>query len=290
MVGRDRLHNLPGTFQVVRCRCCGLLRTNPRPTLETIGYYYPESYGPFHATRVDSSTPPSPSRVKRALRPLFRFGAEELPPQPPGRMLEIGCASGRFLYTMAQQGWQVEGIEPSAQAAEAARALGYPVFTGAVEHAPNPPQPYDLVAGWMVLEHLHEPVAALRKIAGWVRPGGWIALSVPNAAALEFRVFGAAWFALQLPTHLYHYTPGTLRNVLEAGGWQLERVMHQRIIGNLVASLGHALADLGFSARPAQALQHFPQSDYGAYLAYPVATVLSLLGQTGRMTVWARRK
>ena len=35
LVDRDRLHNLPGEFTVVKCRNCGLMRTNPRPTPET---------------------------------------------------------------------------------------------------------------------------------------------------------------------------------------------------------------------------------------------------------------
>jgi hypothetical protein len=42
----DELHGLPGRFSVVRCRSCKLMRTSPRPTLESIGQYYPDPYGP----------------------------------------------------------------------------------------------------------------------------------------------------------------------------------------------------------------------------------------------------
>ena len=52
LAGRDRLHGLPGRFQVVRCRSCGLMRTNPRPSPGTIGFYYPEDYHPYRNTRV----------------------------------------------------------------------------------------------------------------------------------------------------------------------------------------------------------------------------------------------
>src|SRR3546814_19345766 len=61
--------------------------------------------------------------------------------------------------------------------------------------------PVDLIVGWMVLEHLHQPLAVLRKLRRWIQPDGWLVLSVPDAGSLEFRVFGDRWYALQLPTH-----------------------------------------------------------------------------------------
>lgn len=47
--GRDRLWKREGEFQVVQCKSCGLMYTNPRPTQETIGYFYPQDYGPYQA-------------------------------------------------------------------------------------------------------------------------------------------------------------------------------------------------------------------------------------------------
>ena len=54
--GRDRQYKLKGEFQVVRCRSCGFRFTNPRPTPETIGYFYPPNYGlyqPFSPLQVE---------------------------------------------------------------------------------------------------------------------------------------------------------------------------------------------------------------------------------------------
>ena len=204
-------------------------------------------------------------------------------------MLEIGCASGAFLRRMALEGWEVEGIEFSQKAAEDARQLGYPIHTGALETAPPPRAPYDLVVGWMVLEHLHDPVGALAKLRRWTRPGAWLAVSVPNAASFEFAVFRDAWYALQLPTHLWLPTPESLCKVLARGGWRVERILYQRDLRNLVASLGYRLEERGFWPRLAQAMKRFP--DAGGrlpLLLHPLAAVLALLRQTGRMTAWAR--
>src|SRR3546814_9273497 len=83
--------------------------------------------------------------------------------------------------------------------------------------------PVDLIVGWMVLEHLHQPLAVLRKLRRWIQPDGWLVLSVPDAGSLEFRVFGDRWYALQLPTHLHHFSPETLANMMTAAGWTADR-------------------------------------------------------------------
>ena len=106
LVGRDRILNIPGEFDLVRAlarvcdpqgfRACGLMRTDPRPTPGTIGRYYPDSYGPYQGTRV-AAEPAAARRKswKSRLTSLYDSRAQALPPElAPGRMLEIGCASG----------------------------------------------------------------------------------------------------------------------------------------------------------------------------------------------------
>lgn len=220
LAGHDRLHNLPGEFYVVRCKTCALLRTQPQPTKDTIKFYYPDNYGPYHGTKVNRDVRQSQNRKlwKHLIQKVFQFKTTYLPILNPGRMLEIGCASGAFMNQMAEKGWVVEGIEFSPQAAANARALGYPVYAGTLEMAPDPLESYDLVVGWMVFEHLHNPILAVQKVYNWVKPRGWLVLSVPNAQSVQFKIFKDAWYDLHLPNHLYHYTPNTLRNVLKRGG------------------------------------------------------------------------
>lgn len=289
LTGRDLLHDLPGEFTVVKCRVCGLMRTTPRPTPETIGFYYPDDYGPYLSTQVNQA---KSARIKELLKPLveriFNFNTQRLPPLAPGRMLEVGCASGAFLHRMANQGWQVQGIEFSEKAAQAAAQLGYRVHAGPLETAPPPAEPFDLIVGWMVLEHLHDPVGGLRKLREWAKPGAWLVLSVPNAASLEFRLFKEKWYALQVPTHLHHFTPKALGRALQASGWTLEKVHHQRVLSNLIASAGYVLRDNGY-AKLGQKLIEFPErGGRWVYPLYPAGWLCSVFGQTGRMTVWAR--
>jgi len=209
---------------------------------------------------------------------------------PVGDMLDLGCASGAFMHQMANQGCQVEGIEFSKDAAEAASKLGYKVYAGSLEDAPTPEMKFDLVTAWMVIKHLHEPIQGLRKLQKCTKPGGWLVFSVPNANFLEFKIFKGKWYALQLPTHLYHYTPQSIQKVLEASGWILVEIHHQRVLNNLIASIGYILRDKGLT-RLGRALIDFPKiSSKWKYGLYPLAWLLSLFGQTGRMTIWARKE
>lgn len=290
--GRERMHYLPGLFTVVRCRTCGLMRTDPRPTPDGMALFYPPDYGPYQSTTLTAAPVvrrPKPW-YKKLFRAVFQFNVDRLPVLQPGKMLEFGCSTGTFMNQMANEGWDVEGIEYSAEAAQTARALGFNVFTGTLESAPNPEHQYDIVVGWMVLEHLHDPVSALKKLQSWTRPGGWLIVSIPNAGALEFKLFKDAWCALELPRHLYHYTPDSLEKLLARGGWRMDRVLYQRIMTDSLASLGNRLADRGFPTFLTRPLTNlFVKPGYKHYALLPLATLLAAFGQVGRMTVWAQK-
>jgi SAM-dependent methyltransferase len=286
LVGRDRLHALPGDFHVVRCRSCGLMRTNPRPTLEAMESYYPEDYGPYESTKVNSSRRPT-ARMMRFIKRLDT-DTRKVPQVPPGRLLEIGCASGAFLHQMSSLGWQVEGLEMSAKAADTARSVGYPVRAGTLESAPDPDEPYDLIVGWHVFEHLHNPVAALHRLHDWSKVGGWLALSMPDAGSWEFKVFKDRWYALQVPTHVYHYTPKSLKEVLARGNWVLERLFWHHNPNNLLYSLRYCCIDRGWDREGAY-LMDVVQGRRQRLLRLSLAKLLGTLRASGRMTVWARR-
>jgi len=189
---------------------------------------------------------------------------------------------------MASRGWHVEGLETSRKAAEAARALGYSIRIGTLEGTPDPMEPFDLVVGWHVLEHLHDPVFALHKFYRWTKPGSWLALSMPDAGAREFRIFKERWYGLDLPRHLFHFTPKTLRNVLAKAGWKMERLIWHDNPNNLLQSLRYSCADRGWDRAQAYLLD-VVQGRRQRYLRLFLAKLLGTLRASGRMTAWATR-
>jgi SAM-dependent methyltransferase len=292
LTGFDRHHGVGGRFGILECPDCGLRWTSPRPTAETIGAYYPDDYTPYLRTAPPADAGPVTPGLKGAIQRLADPRSEWIPPLAPGRAIEVGCSSGTFLRSLRQRGWEVAGIEPSATAAELARRDGIPVHVGPLESAPDPGPAgsFDLIVAWMVFEHLHDPRGALGRFRDWVGPGGWLALSVPDAGAVEARVFGDAWLALDVPRHLTHFTPSTLAAMLDAEGWILRRRLHQRTLSNAVASLGYALEDRGARRAGGRLLGAVDRGGRWVYAAAPAAALAAAAGQTGRITVWAQAR
>jgi len=312
--GGDMLYGLPGEFQLVRCTACGHHYVSPRPTPECIRHYYPASYGPHHPAE-SCAAPSQPGTAAPAattqpwyLSPLVRripglrrlyywlseSYAQIIPAvsSSPKRALELGCADGRFLERLAREGWEAEGIEPAEEPARRTQARGLTVHFGRLEPGAFPAGSFDAVFAWMVLEHVHEPLATLREIRRVMKDSGWLVFSVPNFACWERRLFGRYWYALQLPTHLHQFTPKTLNQMLRRAGFESVRVIHQRNILNLPGSIGLWLRDRFPRSRLGPALLRFIDDPglWGTLVMAPPAVLLAWLHQGGRLTVVARPK
>lgn len=210
--GPDRLHHLPGTFRVVECLRCGTIRQNPRPTAETIGYYYPPDYISF--VRAVEDEPRPWNRWDRRYELLKRRRAVERL-QPKGRLLDVGCSTGVFLHEMQRAGWDVVGIEPSAYASEyAQRRFDLQVHVGTLQEAGLPSAAFDVITLWDVLEHLHSPWRDLQLLHCALKAGGLLVVQFPNLESLDARWFGPRWIGWDLPRHLYFFPYRLLASAL----------------------------------------------------------------------------
>lgn len=210
--------NLPGGsglwFVVVRCHDCGLCFTNPRPSPDSIGQFYPTMYRPHRL--------PNPRKRRPWLK--HRAGSWQslkrerwpLPWHGEGRLLDFGCGGGSFLNRMHRQGWQVTGLDVSAAAVHQVQAgLGLPALVGTLPHPELPPESFDVITMWHSLEHVHHPLEVLRQAYRLLAPGGKLVVATPNIDSLPFRWFRHAWYGLDLPRHLIHFAPWTLQLMLE---------------------------------------------------------------------------
>jgi SAM-dependent methyltransferase len=147
------------------------------------------------------------------------------------RLLDVGAHAGRLMSLAKSAGWDVEGIELNARtAAQAAVSTGAVVHHGSI-FTSDPGAPFDAVALIDVLEHIPDPRRALVRAAGWVKPGGAIAVKVPNGAAQRLKESVRAKVRPGYrPTladnlvHVNHFTPVSLRLALERSGFRDVRV------------------------------------------------------------------
>lgn len=269
VTGRDRLHGLPGEVRVVVCRQCGLARTSPRPTVESLGTAYPEDYAP-HKDKGERADAPrgllrwalvnlrgyplgrrTPAAFRWLLAPLGaaalagRHAAGYLPYSGEARLLDFGCGAGGYVAKMAAAGWKAEGLDASPNAVRRGREAGLTLHQGTLPGAALEPGSFDVVTMWQALEHVPSPKATLEAVRPLLRPGGRLLIVCPRLDSLEARWFGPAWFALELPRHLTHFTAETLRRHLEAAGFEVEHLRSVRRPAIIRRSFAHLADETG---------------------------------------------
>jgi SAM-dependent methyltransferase len=223
-------------FAVVQCQKCGLCFTNPRPSASSIFSFYPPIYRPHRMP----DTAESRGTWLRPLKEEFRWGKPRKllrPRRGRNRLLDFGCGGGNFLERMRRLGWEGTGLDVSEDSVRRIKyGMGLPAYVGTLPCNDLPPASFDLITMWQTLEHLHEPLEALRDAHRLLAPGGELMVSVPNIDSLPFRLFGHAWSGLDLPRHMTHFTPPTLQAMLEQAGFSCEPVHMVRHSGWLRTS------------------------------------------------------
>jgi SAM-dependent methyltransferase len=124
----------------------------------------------------------------------------------------------------------VWGLEVSAPiAAEARRRLGDDrIHVGTLEDAPYAAGQFDLVTFWDVVEHLPDPVDALRRARRLLKPGGLLLIETQNVESRFARLMGRRWQHFKQAEHLWHFSPTTATRLLEAGGFRVEDMTARR--------------------------------------------------------------
>lgn len=192
-------------LRTVACADCGLIRTDPMPTEEELERYYAREYRTDY--QLAGSEPPKFHRVRSMREAKARV--ERLRPwlRPGARVLDIGSGSGEFLYLAKEMGCDVLGIEPGADyAAFAQKAYGVQVLVSGWSQVQLGDDIFDVITSHHVVEHLREPVSALRTFSRWLKPTGHAYFSVPDMRPNTKPTFERFHFA-----HVHGFTPQTLQ-------------------------------------------------------------------------------
>lgn len=235
------------TFGIVQCQHCGLVYLDPRPSPDEIAQYYTSDYytslPPRRPSNISLSTQIRRLAYKarcqclsEETRPSERFFLSlarltlgwrvrrRVPMRRQGRLLDVGCGNGQWLAWIRDSvpRWEVEGVEINSFAAAQARATGHLiVHVGHLESLGLPAAQYDMISFWHSLEHVSSPTATLQEVHRLLRPGGWVGIEVPNIGSWEARQAGGAWYHLDIPKHLYHFSTPTLIQILFKCGFHI---------------------------------------------------------------------
>lgn len=208
-------------IDIRRCAACGFSQPAAVPALDR---YFDRIYDQRWA--LDWVEAEHTATYKDDIFTDVLAGLDGRVPSRPRRLLDVGAHAGRLMSLARAAGWNVEGIELNPRtAAQAAAATGATVHQGNI-FSVDPVAPFDAIALVDVLEHIPDPRRALARAAGWLRPGGAIAVKVPNGAAQRAKESARAIVRPGYrPTladnlvHINHFTPGSLRLALERSGF-----------------------------------------------------------------------
>jgi SAM-dependent methyltransferase len=227
----ERIQKTDPQYNLCRCESCGYVFDSPRPTAAAVSAFYsrPAQYDSWIKQERERD-----ALWKRRLEKL-------LPYKVDGNLLDIGAGIGQFLHHARPLFTEVTGTEVSETAVRIAKQkYGIDLHAGQVEEINLPPDSFDNIALFHVLEHVPDPARLLKRCWELLRRQGVLIIAVPNdvqawtskAKKLGKRmgleafqkfspVLGIAPAGESREIHLSHFAPAVLRQLVKNSGFMV---------------------------------------------------------------------
>ena len=142
------------------------------------------------------------------------------------KVLDVFCGTGYGAKVLADRGHKVTAFDS---------CNTFPIVTGVTFLEATYPASdfqdgwFDAVTAFEAIEHVHRGMGLnlLHSIRKWLKPGGVLWLSTPNAEVMPFS-------PKQFPFHRLHYTPKELERMLASAGFPNVRWLNQAKKGSAV--------------------------------------------------------
>jgi 2-polyprenyl-3-methyl-5-hydroxy-6-metoxy-1,4-benzoquinol methylase len=208
-----KLVTVEKSFKIVRCKKCGLIYLNPRPRQEDL----PRFYNNFFHTDEKSVIQWS-GLMERVYKETKKNIEKEY---SSGKLLDMGCGLGLFLKLWNTGKWGLFGIDLSNKAVEYAQGEGLNVKRNSLENIDFDDNFFDVVTMFYVLEHLANPLEALREARRVLKNDGLLVIRVPQSIPAErfLKFFGVKRNLFQPPMHFYDFSTTTLNKFLTKAGF-----------------------------------------------------------------------
>jgi SAM-dependent methyltransferase len=199
----DRIH-----YRMVKCKTCGLVRSDPVADAATLGELYRLSTFDYGAEVASLRR-----TYGHYLERLDAFGARK------GTLLEIGCGNGFFLEEARARGYaDVRGVEPgSSVVLQAAPGIRERIVCDMMRPGLFEPGTFDVVCLFQVFDHISDPAALLDECARVLKSGGHILILNHNIESFTARLLGERSPIIDIE-HTYLYSPVTLSSLIAKAG------------------------------------------------------------------------
>lgn len=231
-------HTVSGErFPIMACADCTLYFTQDVPGEASIGpYYKSENYISHTNTSKGLINRLYQAVRKRTLKQKKRL-IERATGITRGHLLDVGSGTGAFVNTMQQAGWTTTGLEPDADA----RAVAKQLFNAGLEDTSHfyrlPPSSFDAITMWHVLEHVHDLRGYMAQLKNLLKENGKLFIAVPNYTSKDAAIYKENWAAWDVPRHLYHFSPRSMKTLLEKHGMEIKEYRPMRFDSFYVSML-----------------------------------------------------
>lgn len=213
------------------CQTCATVYVSPRPPAAAMAEYYRSTYRKHYGSvgymdAVGKAVSPGEPGFEQAQASWHQKQVDNTLAltslREGAQVLEVGCRHGKTLQLLRER-CRIEpfGVEPGEDEAEQARRAGIDCFTGALEDFDPGERRFDHVQWFHVLEHVHDPLAALLKLRDLLAPGGSLLIEVPNV----YQPYGLLEENFFQNVHLVSYSPNTLPALLRRAGFEVTRTV-----------------------------------------------------------------
>lgn len=213
-------------FPILACQSCGLSYVSPRLNISKLNELYSQekyfkSDNSLVCGYVDYIS--DKDNILATFKKRFDWLLDASGRNAPGRILDVGCATGFSLEYALSQGWDPYGVELSSFAAQQARRkFGDRVRHGTLAASGFPKNHFDTILIWDVIEHVPDPLQTLRELNDLLAPGGFMSLITPDCGSFLAKIMRSHWMEYAKPTeHIYFFSQKTLTTALKKTDFNL---------------------------------------------------------------------
>jgi 2-polyprenyl-3-methyl-5-hydroxy-6-metoxy-1,4-benzoquinol methylase len=209
------------TFAIAECNACTLRFTQDVPDASSISPYYKSANYISHTNTSKGLINRLYQSVRKKTLKQKRKLVEKATGVKKGSLLDVGSGTGAFANEMKQAGWQVTALEPDEDARKVGQDLYSIDLTDISQFYQLPESSYDAITMWHVLEHVHDLQGYMAKLKSLLKEKGKLFIAVPNYTAKDAMVYKEHWAAYDVPRHLYHFSPRSMKVLVEQHGLKI---------------------------------------------------------------------